>query len=516
VALFLFVSVGLLLGGTQIKTLLSALMSGITARFSWLYLGIYIINFGFFLYIACSHFGRIKLGCADDKPQYSNFQWGSMVFATAIDASILMLSMVDPLRYVQHPLFGAKAMSAQNYQNAHMLGQFDWGPMAWMMFASAAVIIAYMMFNKHVHVLALSDAMPMLQGTGRTKRTLRLVVNFLVVFGIMGGIGSSVGMEIPVLAKIIAQLTGVSDTIWLKLAMFVVLLVIFALTMVQGLKGGIDRLSSAHIWTAIGFLAIVLFVGPTGNLIRTEFHSLGLLVSHFAAMSTGLTTAMGHGVDPVKSETVFYWGWWLTYMPFMGLFIARISKGRTIRQVIFGMLGFGALGCMSFYAILGGYSLALQQSGAVDLIHTLNTQGQAAAIAQVLATLPFKYIMLVVYGVSCFIFLATTVSSSAYIVSAFTSSHLRPTQQPSVFNRMVWMGIFMLFAFGIVFVGGFQTVQAICSVAGFPLIFVSGLLIVSTWQVLVKDRSVVATPVPAKSKRRLPTVLPVAHDSVHD
>ena len=510
-------SVVLLLGGSQLKTTLSTMMDGITGHLSWLYLGIYIINLVFFMYIALSHFGNIKLGSSKDKPQYSTFQWGSMVFATAIDASILMLSMVDPLRYVQHSLFGAKAMSPQNYQNAHMLGQFDWGPMAWMMFASAAVIISYMMYVKHVRVLKLSDAMPMLQGQQMHKRILRQVIDFLVVFGIMGGIGSSVGMEIPVLAKIIAQLTGVGDTIWLKLAMFALLFAIFGLTMLKGIKGGIDKLSAAHIWTAIGFLVFVLLIGPTGDIIRTEGHSLALLVQRFASMSTGLTTAAGHGVDPVKSETVFYWGWWLTYMPFMGLFIARISKGRTIRQVILGMLGFGALGCMSFYAILGGYSLFLQQSGAVNLIHTLNTQGQAAAIAQVLTTLPLKYVMLVVYAGSCFIFLSTTISSSAYIVSTFTSSKLEPNEQPSLFNRLVWMAIFMVFAFGIVFVGGFKTVQAICSVAGFPLIFVSALLIVSTWQLLVKDQSsqVVQVDMMSSAKHRVRVPMRVAHDSIH-
>lgn len=488
VGLFLIMSLMLLMGGSGIKNLLGNMMDGITSKLSWLYLSIYIINLVFFLYIAFSRFGRIKLG--KGKPMYSNFQWGSMVFATAIDASILMLSMVDPLRYVQQPLFGAKAMSAQNYQNAHMLGQFDWGPMAWMMFASAAVIIGYMMHVKHVRVASLSDAMPMLQGDAWYKHIARQVINFLVVFGIMGGIGSGVGMEIPVLARIIANITGIQDTIYLKLAMFAVLFAIFGLTMVKGIKGGIDKLSAAHIWTAIGFLVIVLLVGPTGTIIRAEGHSLALLIAKFVPMSAGFASGFGSSVDPVKSETVFYWGWWLTYMPFMGLFIARISKGRTIRQVIFGMLGFGALGCMAFYAILGGYSLWLQESGTVNLIHTLATYGQAATIAQVLSTLPFKYVMLVIYALSCFIFLATTISSSAYIVSAFTSLKLRATEQPSLFNRLVWMVIFMLFSFGIVFVGGFKTVQAICSVAGFPLIFVSALLIISTWQLLSKDPSV--------------------------
>lgn len=523
VALFFLVSIGLLLGGSGLKTSLSSVMDVITAHLSWAYLSIYIINFVFFLYIALSHLGKIRLGNANEKPMYSNFKWGSMVFATAIDASILMLSMVDPLRYVQQPLFGAKAMSPANYQNAHMLGQFDWGPMAWMMFASSAVIIAYVMYVKNVKVMCVSDVIPMLQGDQTYKKVLRKVVDFLVVIGIMGGIGSSVGMEIPVLSKIIATLTSVPDTIFLKLALFLVLFTLFILTMFKGIKGGIDRLSSAHIWTAIGFLLIVLLVGPTMYILKSEGHSLVLLVTKFITMSTGTASGLGHATDPVKSETVFYWGWWLTFMPFMGLFIARISRGRTIRQVILGMLAYGALGCMSFYAILGGYSLYLQQSGAVNLIHTLNTYGQAAAIAQVISTLPLKYVMLVIYAISCFIFLATTISSSAYIVSSFTSTKLRPSQQPSLVNRMVWMVIFMLFSFGIVFVGGFKTIQAICSMAGFPLIFVSLLLIVSTWHYLSRDVSVqrnyaddplikLSEKVRAHYKRRARVI----HDAIHN
>lgn len=489
-ALFLLVSVALIAGGSGLKTTLSGLMNVISAKLGWLYFGIYIVNFVFFLYIGLSHFGRVKLGKTNDKPAYSTFQWGSMVFATAIDASILMLSMVDPLRYVQQPLFGAKPMSAANYQNAHMLGQFDWGPMAWMMFASAAVVIGYMMYVKDVHVMRISAAIPMLDGDQPYKAFLRKLIDYLVVIGIMGGIGSSVGMEIPVLSKIIAQLLGISDSIWLKLGMFVVLFAIFTLTMLKGIKGGIDRLSSAHIWTAIAFLAIVLLVGPTMYILKMEGHSLALLVTKFAAMSTGTASVASGASNTVNQETIFYWGWWMTYMPFMGLFIARISRGRTIRQVIFGMLGFGALGCMSFYAILGGYSMYLQQSGAINLIHILNTQGQAVVIATIIATLPMKYLMLIIYAGSSFIFLATTISSSAFVVSSFTSGKLEPGQQPSLFNRLVWMAIFMIFSFGIVFVGGFKTVQVISSIAGLPLVIVCVLLIMSTWKMLRQNDDV--------------------------
>lgn len=182
-------------------------------------------------------------------------------------------------------------------------------------------------------------------------------------------------------------------------------------------------------------------------------------------------------------------------MPVMGLFIARISKGRTIKQVLVGMLTYGALGCMSFYAIFGGYSLWLQRTGAVNLVHILNTQGQAAVVATVIGTLPFKMIVLALYCISCFIFLATTISSSAFIVSSFTSLHLNDGEQPSRWNRMIWVVVFIFFSFGIVMVGGFKTVQTVSTIAGFPLMFVCLLLLHSIWHMLAPRTKQAVAPV---------------------
>lgn len=490
VILFMLMSLVLLLGGHSLQHWLAALMDGITANMGWLFFGVYLLNFAFFVYLACSHFGRIRLGKATDKPRFNNFQWGSMVFATAIDASILMLSMVDPLRAVAHPAFNLKPFSNAAYLNATMIGQFDWGPMAWMMFSAGTIAIAYAMYNKHRKVQRLSEAITLLDGQQRYKKILRTFVDFLVVVGIMGGIGSSVGLEIPILSTVIHSFTGIPDNFGLKLALFAILFVLFAVTVFAGLEGGIDRLSAAHIWTAIGFLIFVFIVGHTGFLSRLELGNLGNLVTRYLPLSTG---TVGKGAMTTNANTIFYWGWWLSYMPFTGLFIAKISKGRTIRQVIVGMIIFGALGCMSFYAVLGGYSLFLQHSGAVNLVHILNTQGQAAVIAKVISTLPFKVVVLIFYSLSCFIFLATTISSSAFIVSSLTSLKLKVGEEPSRFNRMIWVGVFIIFSMGIVVVGGFKTVQTICTLAGLPLIFVCVLLIGSIVQMVRQDQTVYAT-----------------------
>ncbi len=421
-----------------------------------------------------------------------------------------MLSIVDPLRYVQHPAFGAKPFSSAAYSSAHMLGQFNWGPMAWMMFAPATIAIAYVLYVKHGKVQRVSAAITSLQGDSKGKVVARHVIDFLVVFGIMGGIGSSVGMEIPIISKVLSRLTGVQDNLMLKIELFVILFILFAVTVFHGLNGGINRLSSAHIWTALGLLAIILVLGPTIYILNSETNSLGLMAQKFVSMSTN-TLPNGGGGSTAQQETIFYWGWWLSYMPVMGLFIARISKGRTIRQVLVGMLTYGALGYMSFYAIFGGYSLWLQRTGAVNLVHILNTQGQAAVVATVIATLPFKMIILALYCISCFIFLATTISSSAFIVSSFTSLHLDDGQEPSRWNRMIWVVVFIFFSFGIVMVGGFKTVQTVSTIAGFPLMVVCLLLLHSIWHMLAAKPKPVPVVVPQPVViRRITVELPRA------
>lgn len=478
---------------------LNLILHWIDSKMGWGYMWMYVINFCFFGYLLVSKYGRIRFGQPHEKPAYSNFQWGSMVFATAIDASILMLSIVDPLRYLQHPPFGAKPYSQTAYDISHMYGQFNWGPMAWLMFASSTIAIGYVMYNKHRKVQSLSNAITVLDGDKLWKRLLRQFVDIVVVFGIMGGVGASVGLEIPVISKILSQLSGLKDTLGLKMALFAVLFVIFTVTVLKGLNGGINRLSNAHIWTAIIFLVIILVVGPTVYILNSETNSLGLLVQKFIHIST--YTIPNGAPNVAQQETLFYWGWWLSYMPFMGLFIARISRGRTIRQVLIGMLTFGALGCMSFYAVLGAYSLWLQKTGVVNLVHILNTQGQSAVIAAVISTLPLKMIMFAIYCLSCFVFLATTISSSAYILSSFTSLPLKPSEEPSRFNRMTWVIIFIIFSFSLIVVGGFKTIQTFCTIAGFPILFIFPLLLLSIVRMLRKD-PLVASPAVLKHLHR--------------
>lgn len=506
--IFMVAALVFIIGGTALQAPLASTLSWINLHLDWAYLWVYVINFVFLIYLAVSRFGNIKLGSEADKPKYSNFKWGAMVFATAIDASIMMLSMVDPLRMIQHPSYGAAPMSKSAFAMATVFGQFNWGPLAWMMFAPATILVGYILYRKHGHVQRLSDGLGVLQGDGRVKKMSRNIVDLLVVFGIMGGIGSSIGMEVPVISKVLSAITGWTDNLTLKSGLFFFLFIIFAVTVFHGLNGGIDKLSEIHIWLAIAFLIMVFLIGPTRQLFASEFNSIGLFFQKFIPMAIGTQHTYA------QQNTLFYWGWWLSYMPIMGLFIAQISRGRTIRQVLVGMLIYGCGGCASFYAVLGGYTLWLQQNGVVDLVHILNTQGQAAVIAAVIGTLPMKTIMLSLYCVSCFIFLATTISGSAYILASFTSLPLTH-EEPSRFNRMAWVVVFMLFSFGIMLVGGFSAVQTVSVIAGFPLIGVCLITLMSIWKLVSKDPVIVAAKESAIATRQRRESLVERRSAIH-
>lgn len=483
IGIFIVISVLMIASGDWLYNFLNMILSAITTRFGWTFLWIYVINFIFLGWLAASKYGNIKLGDSNEKPEYSNFSWICMVFTTGIDASIMIMSLFEPIHYLSEPPFGIEPFSDMAYDYAHMYGQFHWGPSAWTMYIPATIAIAYTLFVKKSDTTRISSSCSAVIGTKKSAKFKNLV-DLIVVFGIMGGIGASIGLEIPVISEIVSKITGINNTMLLKLGMLVILFLIFGSTVYLGLDKGIERLSAINVYVVLGFLAVMLLFGPTRYIIDSQTNSLGLLVSNFTRMSLYTDPNALSGFP--QRWTIFYWGWWLAYMPVMGLFVARISRGRTIRQVISGQVVWGSAGCMTFFAIMGGYSLYLQKSGLIPVAEILYTQGQEAAIAAIVGTLPMSMLMLVVYCIACFIFLATTIGSAAYILAALTTKQLTGYQQPARWNRMLWAVVFMIFSAGIMIVGGFETIQVVCVIAGFPLILVCILLMRSIY-LMVKD-----------------------------
>ena len=222
-------------------------------------------------------------------------------------------------------------------------------------------------------------------------------------------------------------------------------------------------------------LIFIATVNPIGDAIRLWVNSLGLMVDNFGKLAFGIN-AFGES-DFTQNWVVFYWAWWLTFAPMMGLFVARISRGRTVREVIVGMMVFGALASMMCFAWFGSYSVSLQHSGSVDLVAIFAQSGREEAFYAILETMPFAPIVEVAYIVLLFVFCATSIDSTAYVLASTCIDDLPSEAQPKRWIRMVWAILLLLFTLGLVLVGGLETLQTATVLTGLPMTAIVALLI---------------------------------------
>lgn len=468
------------------ETVIAYLFDGCTENFGWLYLLTCLCSFGFLIWMTISKFGSVRLGDEDEKPQYSNLSWIAMLFTAGVGTSIVILGFLEPIYYVSGPPFNIAPMSEAAFEYAHMYGQFHWGLSAWAFYNPAIIAVAYMIYVKKEPSIRLSSACSVVLKK-HTDGWLGHLIDILVVFGIVGSISTSLGIGAPVLADVIREVFGIPAQydMAVKLVVLIIWIMIFGTSVYLGLDKGIQKLSNINIGMAFVFMAVVLLAGPTVSILKMEVNSLGLYANEFFRMST-YTQPFGSG-EFTKSWTVFYWGWWIAFMPMMGMFIGKISRGRTIRNVIWGQMLWGTLGCCFSFMVFGGYSLYLQKSGKVDLVSILNNSGQSEAIIAILKTLPLSKFMMIFLCVVCFIYLATTIDSCAYVLAGTATKVLGPNEEPARWNRLFWAVLFCAMSIVLMLIGGIEPVKLISILTGLPLIFVLFLLMVSVQRTLKND-----------------------------
>ncbi len=215
-------------------------------------------------------------------------------------------------------------------------------------------------------------------------------------------------------------------------------------------------------------IVFVLLAGPTVFILSLTTNSVGLLLDNFFHMALNTDPISKRGFP--EAWTVFYWAWWLAYAPMMGLFFGRISRGRTVRQVVLGIIGFGSLGTCAYLAIAGGYSLHIQREGVLDLAGVIARDGMSAMVAQVIDTLPLAPLTLLAFTILSVVFYATCLDSAAYVLAAICTQNLRADQEPGRASRLVWAGALALIAGGVLSVGGLDTVKTGTILSALPLI----------------------------------------------
>ena len=447
----------------------------------------------FVLYIAFGKYGNVTLGKATDKPEFNNFSWAAMLFCAGIASDILYWGIIEWAFYYQVPPHCVKGMTDSALNYATMYGMFHWGPIAWATFVLPALCIGYLLFVKKKPIYKVSQTLrPILKG--QTDGLVGKIVDIIFIFGLLGGAATSLALGVPMITAGIERLTGIDgDNMLMRGAILFLVTAIFAYSSYSGLKKGIKVLSDWNVILSFVLLGFVLIVGPTVFIMETTITSMGNMIKNFFEMATWLEPFGGIGgrkeTNFPQQWTIFYWSWWIVYAPFIGLFIARISKGRTLKEVVLGTIIYGTLGCMLFFGIFGNYAVFLQISGQFDVIQNLNTHGTEATIIEVLHQLPFHNIIIVLFMLSAVLFLATTFDSGSYILAA--ASQKKVIGEPLKVNRLYWAFALCLLPFALMLVGGERALEVLKTaalLASVPVLVVFVMMMVAFMRTLNEDR----------------------------
>lgn len=487
----LCISVPLLINPEAGKVIVNQLLAWCTGTFGWLYLLTGIGSFLFMCWLAFGPVGRIKLGSPDEKPEFGKLPWITMLFCAGIGISICNWAFVEPLYFLSGPPMGIQSGTTQAVEWAAMYPMFHWGVVPWALYLMPALPIGYALYVRKVNVLRLSEACRGVLGN-LVDGPIGKIIDIIVIFSIVGGVGTSLGLSVPLVSTLFQAMFGLDNSFGLQMAILAAWIAMIAWSVYNGLNKGIQTLSNINAVLAFALLVFILFASSTIFILNLWVNSFGLLVNNFFRIAFW-TDPIAQGGFP-QGWTIFYWAWWIAYAPMMGLFVARISRGRTIKDIIINGVLWGSFGCWAFFAIWGGYALQLDVNGTVDLQATLSQQGIPATVVAVLQSLPASGIIIPLFTLLCFVFLATTVDSSAYMLAAVCTKEISGYQEPARWSRILWTLLLGLVGVGLLSMGGLKVVQTSTVLVALPMIPVLFIMSVSMLRWIKADFSSELTP----------------------
>ena len=461
----------------QAGQFISGLYDLIASNFGVLYQMFAIGTIGFLIWLASSRFGKIRLGGDGDKPDYSTFSWVGMLFCAGTGASLLVWSGVEWAYYIDAPPLGAAPRSQEAFEFASAYGPFHWGIVAWAFYALPTIAIAYPFYVKNVSHLRASTSLHAILGKSGENSIIGRIVDLAAMIALLGGAGTSLGVIAPTIAASTAELLSIESSFTLEMIVMSVCIGLFGASVYLGIDRGIRRLSDLNVYLILGFLGFILVAGPTLFLLKSSVDTTGVMLQNFVRMLFWTDPIEKTGF--VESWTIFYWAWWIAFALPVGVFITRISRGRTIRQVILGMLSFGTLGCWLFYFILGNYSMSLELDGVLSVTGSLADNGMYVTVENVVSTLPFGAWALTLFVVVSVISVATTYDSASYTLASTATAELGVGENPARWHRLFWALILGLLPVFMMFVGGLDIIRSGVLVASLPLLIVGVAMAIS-------------------------------------
>ena len=435
-------------------------------------LGIFLLS----LYIAGSKYGNIVLGEANEKPKYSFFAWGSMMFTCGLAADILFYSFSEWVLYATDPHI-AEMGSVQDWAGVYPL--FHWSFIPWAFYLVLAVAFGFMLHVRKRSRQKYSEACRPILGR-HTDGWAGRIIDLLAVFALLAGTATTFSVATPLMTAIIGELFHVTlSRTTINIVILLITCAVYTYSLLHGFKG-ISVLANICIYMFFGLIAFVLaFGGEMRYIVETGLSSLGRMVQNFIELSTF--------TDPLRTSsfpqtwTIYYWAYWMVWCVAAPFFIGSISRGRTVRQTILGGYVFGVGSTLTSFIVLGNYSMGQQMTGKADFIAMYNETGDLyGMIVSILKTLPCAPLVMAVVLVTMIAFYATSFDSIALTASCYSYHTLKDGAQPHKGIQLLWCILLILLPIALLFAeSSMNNLQSVSIVAAFPIGAVIVLIVAS-------------------------------------
>ncbi|XKD65772.1 Osmo-dependent choline transporter BetT2 [Pseudomonas aeruginosa] len=427
----------------------------------------------FVVVTALSGYGKIKLGADHDEPEFSYLSWAGMLFAAGISITLFFFCVSEPLTHFLQPPQG-EAGTQEAARQAMELLFLHWGLHGWGVFALVAMALAYFAY-RHNLPLALRSALYPLIGK-RINGPIGYTVDCFGIIATVFGLGADMGFGVLQLNSGLDYLYTIPHTHPVQMALIVLMMGAAISVAVSGVDKGIRILSDINMLLACSLLLFVLFAGPTQHLLNTLVQNVGDYLGHLPGKSFDLY-AYGGPSDWLGSWTVFYWAWWIAWAPFVGLFIARISRGRTIREFVFGVL-FIPLGfTLAWMSIFGNSALEQALGGASELGRVAIEQ-PSMALYQMLQNYPWSRAVITVTVLVSFVFFVTSADSGTVVLSTLSAHGGSADDDGPKWLRVFWGSVTALVTGGLLFAGSIDALKSAVVLTSLPF---SLILLLMMW-----------------------------------
>ena len=449
----------------RVGSAFDALQAGIIRDFGWFYILAVAFFLVFVIFLMMSRYGDVRLGADDSEPEYSYLSWFAMLFSAGMGIGLLFFGVAEPIQHYALPPVG-EGRTIEAARESMVLTFFHWGMHAWAIYIVVGLALAYFAFRRGLPLTLRSSLFPLIGN--RIHGPIGHAIDIFAVLGTMFGVATSLGFGVLQVNAGFAHLFGLPVTPQVQIILIAAITGLATLSAGTGLNKGVKRLSELNIILAIALLLFVLAAGSTVFLLSAYVQNIG---SYLGAVVQ--RTFRMYAYEPnswLGSWTLFYWGWWISWSPFVGMFIARISRGRTIREFVGGVLLVPVLFTFLWMTVFGNTAIALDLGGVAPIVQTV-ASNLPVALFEVLEHLPFPAITSGLATLLVITFFVTSADSGAQVIDMITSG---AAPNPPVWQRVFWACCAGLVAAVLLLAGGLQALQtaAIASALPFAVIMI--------------------------------------------